>query len=80
MELSLASLDSELWKRYSSAYGDISPGISKLLDASLEDGERREILEEIFEAVSHQMSFYPAFWLALPYLDQELDREKEFEE
>ena len=34
MELSLASLDSELWKRYSSAYGDISPGISKLLDAS----------------------------------------------
>ena len=80
MELSLASLDTELWKRYSSAYGDISPGISKLLDASLEDGERREVLEEIFEAVSHQMSFYPALWLALPYLVQELDREKEFEE
>lgn len=73
-------LDSELWEQYPGAYGSVSKEIACLMGESAAPLEKlrrlgpeprdREHLafDNLCESLSHQMSFYPALYLALPYM------------
>ena len=56
------SLDSELWGKYRAASHNL---LGCLIDA-LEGGECD--IYDVCENISHQMSFYPALYLAMPHL------------
>lgn len=69
------SFDSGLWEVYRGAGGNIKELLMNLVNGT-EDFE--EMSECVFEELSHQMSFYKATYLALPYLIALL-KEKETE-
>ena len=80
-EITLTDLNCELWAMHKGAYGDVSNEVSIL--AKVLAGE--EVLQEQFEiamenlgeTLSHQMSFYNASYLALPYMLKVLEKKIE---
>lgn len=74
------SLDSELWDIYRGAYGNITEDLEGLLTPEPEVPEHEKSfdisgqsdymvsLDNIWQQLGHQMSFYSALYLALPYL------------
>lgn len=78
----LESLDSPLWETYRGAYGNVSEYLA-ILTAKREEApetfrlRRLEravktnyeiVFDNLFENLYHQMSFYQATWLVMPYL------------
>lgn len=75
-----ASLNSELWDIYKGAYGNITEDLKGLLipepdvpenEKSFDvsgDSDYMISFDNIWQQLGHQMSFYPALYLALPYL------------
>ena len=73
-------LDSALWEQYPGAYGSVSGEIAFLMGESTaprvklrrldpeEKDQERVAFDNLCENLSHQMSFYPALYLALPYM------------
>lgn len=88
----LQELDSILWKTYTGAYGDVREYLT-ILTGEREDARETFKLrrldkapktnyelafDNLCENLWHQMSFYPATWLAVPYLARLMERwEKE---
>lgn len=88
----LQELDSILWKTYTGAYGDVREYLT-ILTGEREDARETFQLrrldkapktnyelafDNLCENLWHQMSFYPATWLAVPYLARLMERwEKE---
>lgn len=70
------SFDSELWESYRGAGGNVKEQLISLVNGTV---DFEEISECIFEEISHQMSFYKATYLVLPYLVASL-KEKEEED
>lgn len=69
------SFDSELWEIYRGAGGNIKEQLMSLINGT---GDFEEMSECVFEEISHQMSFYKATYLVLPYLTELLaEKEKE---
>lgn len=78
----LQALDSPLWETYRGAYGNVSEYLGILAgerDAAPETFKIRRLetapktnyelaFDNLCENLWHQMSFYPATWLAVPYL------------
>lgn len=74
------SLDSELWDIYKGAYGNVTGDLEGLLNPEPEVPEREKsfdisgnsdymvAFDNIYQQLGHQMSFYPALYLTLPYL------------
>lgn len=84
--MTFTPLDSELWDRYPGAYGSVSGEIACLMGESAvpleklrrldpeEKDQERLAFDNLCEGLSHQMSFYPALYLALPYMVKLLGR------
>ena len=88
----LQELDSVLWEMYTGAYGDVREYLTILtgeredatetfklrrLDSTLKTNYELAF-DNLCENLWHQMSFYPATWLAVPYLARLMERwEKE---
>lgn len=79
--------DSPLWAEYQGAYGNVVDNIRMLMGdqdivpqqrinrlAHDLKSDRDVILENLFENLWHQMSFYDATYLAMPYLVQLLEQ------
>lgn len=87
MEIKLVDLNSELWETFCGAYGNVSKEVEILMGEPITepqeklrrlDSEEKEdyriAFDNLCENLSHQMSFYEATYLALPYLVQLLER------
>lgn len=78
----LTSLDSPLWESYRGAYGDVREYLSAVTGERKEAPELLKLrrmerapktnyeiaFDNLCETLWHQMSFYPATWLTLPWL------------
>lgn len=83
----VTALDSSLWSIYTGAYGDVRDYLSIVLGERKEAPERLRLrrlerepktnyeiaFDDLCETLWHQMSFYLATWLVLPYLAQLLE-------
>lgn len=91
MEIKLIELNSKLWETFRGAYGNVSKEVAILLgELNIEpqeklcrlDTEEKEnyyiAFDNLCENLSHQMSFYSATYLALPYLVKILERDSRF--
>lgn len=80
-ELILVPLDSELWEKFCGAYGNVSREVGilmgepilepqkKLRRLDMEEKEDYRIaFDNLSENLAHQMSFYEATWLVIPYV------------
>ena len=82
-KVNLVPLDSDLWNTYTGAKGNVSQDIRPLLLARPRIQTPSDKLEEaiatqtLFENLSDQMRFYPADYLAVPYLVAILERRAE---
>lgn len=84
--MTFTPLDSGLWEQYPGAYGSVSGEIACLMGESAapleklrrldpeEKDQERLAFDNLCEGLSHQMSFYPALYLALPYMVKLLGR------
>lgn len=90
MESKLLDFDSDLWEKYRSGAGTIKYRMKSLTAQILnnpdllekteqeEEYDCKEDFDDLCEALWHQMSFYPASYLAIPYFEQFLiQKEKE---
>lgn len=82
--MQLLSLKSPLWKKYPGAFGSVKPYIQiiapgqKQKKAGFRHGRSESdvlesALDNLCSSLSHQMSFYPATVLAMPYLVELLE-------
>ena len=80
-EIVVTDLNSELWAMYRSACGMIWDEINiiwnELQGSTPEDVNFEDIFENLCEKLTHQMSFYDASYLALPYLLKLYDKKVE---
>lgn len=89
MEMQLLPFDSPLWEIYTGAYGNVCPEIKMLMGAEpatpqnklrrldFEEKDDEQIaFDNLCENLSHQMSFYSAQYLALPYMVKLLEQKK----
>lgn len=74
--------DSNLWEVYQGAYGPINQDLAELINLVQDVPDQEKVLyldtepesdyriafENTCEQLTHQMSFYPALYLAMPYL------------
>lgn len=67
----LKNLDSVLWADYRGAYGELCELVRNFSSCEDKTG-KEEILDELSESLSHQLSFYMGTYLTVPYLIQEL--------
>lgn len=78
MEIKLVDLKSKLWDEYHGAYGNVSHEIATLMnEQTIEKQEYHNTLYDLYNSLSHQMSFYKATYLALPYLIELLERDSQ---
>lgn len=69
--IKLVDWDSPLWDEYESAYGDVKEVLQVLMG---EDEMEYELaFEEVCENIHHQLTFYPAMYLVIPYFLKRLD-------
>ena len=89
MEMQLLPFDSPLWEIHTGAYGNVCPEIKLLMGAApvtsqnklrrldFEEKDDEQIaFDNLCESLSHQMSFYSAQYLALPYIVKLLEQKK----
>ncbi len=88
MKMTLTPLDSPLWKKYHGAYGNVrqevaiiagaeknAPPVERLRRLDLAEKNDFQIaFDNLCENLSHQMTFYEANYLALPYIVKLLSR------
>lgn len=87
MQMKLLPFDSPLWETYRGAYGNICPEIKLLMGAEpmspqdrlrrldfAEKDDEQVAFDNLCENLSHQMTFYEANYLALPYMAELLQR------
>lgn len=91
MEINLVALDSKLWEIFRGAYGNVSKEVAILMGEPIRekqeklrrlDPEEKEdyriAFDNLCENLYHQMSFYTATYLVLPYLVTLFERDNEF--
>lgn len=90
MDIKLTPYDSELWDTYRGAYGNVceivqvimgdlepSPNPLKLRRLDPEDKDNyRIVFDNLFENLTHQLSFYEATYLVMPYMVNLLEQKK----
>lgn len=90
MDIKLTPYDSPLWDDYTGAYGNVckmvqvimgdlapSPNPLKLRRLDPEDKDNyRIVLDNLFENLTHQLSFYEATYLVMPYMVKLLEKKK----
>ncbi len=90
MDIKLTPYDSQLWDTYRGAYGNVcemvqvimgdlapSPNPLKLRRLDPEDKDNyRVVLDNLFENLTHQLSFYKATYLVMPYMVKLLEKKK----
>lgn len=69
-------LDSELWEQYQGAYGSALPDIVDLIKQNPTQEELAIALENLRDNLEHQLSFYPASYLCVPYLIKLLEQKE----
>lgn len=80
--MNLVDFNSPLWETYKGAYGNIKDEIITLTSEKHlfykdnHDSDYSIAFDNLFENLSHQMSFYNATYIALPYIVQLLDKYK----
>lgn len=86
--ISLQEFDSPLWESYRGAYGNVMDYLAILMGERDEAPETFQLrcldnspkthyemaFDNLCENLWHQMSFYPATWLAVPYLARLMER------
>ncbi len=74
--IELTDLNSELWSKYKSAYGMVWDEVKAITDELEGNGndEFEDIFDNLYEKLTHQMSFYNASYLAFPYMLKLLDK------
>ena len=88
MDIKLTPYDSKLWDTYRGAYGNVceivqiimgdlapSPNPLKLRRLDPEDKDNyRIVCDNLFENLTHQLSFYQATYLVMPYMVKLLEQ------
>ena len=69
-EIKLEKFDSKQWEKYYGAYGNMS----ELMTAFMENPDDKELQESVYQGINHQMTFYSAVYLVMPYLVNLLKR------
>ncbi|MBE6764358.1 MAG: hypothetical protein E7546_00560 [Ruminococcaceae bacterium] len=72
-KITTEAIGSENWDKYYGAYGNMSEDIKALIN----DPDDKDATEKVYQGINHQMSFYPAAYIVLPYLTDLLDRKIE---
>lgn len=73
--IELVDFKSKLWEEFRGAYGNVSHEVALLMsESTIEQQDYDNAFHDLFENLSHQMSFYKATYLALPYLIELLER------
>lgn len=68
--LMLEDLNSERWEKYVGAYGNIQGFLEKFVN----DPDNKDMAENVYQSLNHQMTFYPANYLVIPYLVEMLEK------
>lgn len=63
-------LTAKEWEQYPGAFGNMAQAMADFL-ANPDD---EDLAETVYEGINHQMTFYPAAYLAVPYLTQVLEQ------
>jgi len=58
------------WEKYHGAYGNMSDAVAALIN----NPDDKDIAEQVYQGINHQMSFYPAAYIVLPHLAELLDK------
>ena len=70
MEIKLEDLNSDQWEKHSGAYGNMS----NLMSDFMKDPDDKELQESVYQSINHQMTFYSAVYLVMPYLVKLLEQ------
>lgn len=62
-DLILEPFDSERWTRYVGTFGNMSDAVRTLIN----DPDNKDNAENVYQGINHQMSFYPAAYIVIPY-------------
>ncbi len=71
MEMQYLDFDDPQWAQYEGAYGNMSEAVRRLL----EQPDDKELAECVYQGINHQMDFYSAAYLVLPYLVKLLEEQ-----
>lgn len=75
LEYELIDFESDFWERYRGAYGNIKEWVQILVqDTQRQQESYQEAFDNLSQSITHQMSFYPATYLVVPYLLELLNR------
>lgn len=69
-------LDSDLWEQYQGAYGSALLDIQDLMKEHPTQEDLAYVLENLRDNLEHQLSFYPASYLCVPYLIKLLEQKE----
>ena len=70
MEIKLEDLNSDQWEKHLGAYGNMSNVMSNFM----KDPDDKELQESVYQGINHQMTFYSAVYLVMPYLVKLLEQ------
>lgn len=73
MDIKVIPFDSELWEKLPGAYGNMAQDINALIG----DPDNEELAENVYQGINHQVSFYPAAYIAIPHLAVLLEKQIE---
>ena len=68
-EIKLESIGSEIWSKYKGAYGNMS----EVMDVFMKEPDNEDAAEQVYQGINHQMLFYPAAYIVMPYLTKLLE-------
>ena len=68
--LILEDLNSDRWEKYVGGYGNIQGFLEKFVN----DPDNKNIAEDVYQSLNHQMGFYPANYLVIPYLVEMMEK------
>lgn len=77
--MELIEYNSELWEQFRGAYGCVLEDIQDLMKETATEEEQRDAFENLCENLWHQLSFYDATYIALPYLVTVLEKKQDFQ-
>ena len=70
MDIKLEDLNSDQWEKHLGAYGNMSNVMSDFM----KDPDDKELQESVYQGINHQMTFYSAVYLVMPYLVKLLEQ------
>lgn len=76
MNLNLLDFNSDLWELYRCSYGNIVENIKILYNTSSNNEDYQVAFENICQSLYHQLSFYNATYIAMPYLVKILEKKQ----